>query len=394
MSLLIDPFKHALARALPAPGASAGANIAATVIADTSTPVPGGTGNFDFMTFPMASYGTVAFDGAGKGQQASLYSSTNGRLILALPVGAAIPSTGGNFTGFSMPAPAQQALLFVGTGSLGTDGVYVKSGEILKRVADTSTPVPSGSGNFKSFNGGIAFDVQGAIAFAATDSAGNLGVYASSFPAGGVAMIANSSTPIPGGSGTFDNFSSPSVNAYGAAFFASRTGNPPVGVGLYLSRNGALSILANTQTPVPGMGGTFSAFGAPEISGTSVAFHAQGTTGSDGIYLASGGSVSVVADLTTPVPGGSGTFQTFFLNDPSIDEKGNVAFLAGYESSKFGIFARVNGSLRRIITSDDTLNGKPLLYLGISTNQLSQGTLAFYAVTGPGVFGIYTLPVG
>lgn len=391
MSLLIDPFKHALARALPAPGA--GSSIAATVIADTSTPVPGGTGNFDFMTFPTASYGTVAFNGAGKGQASNLYSSTNGKLILALPVGAAIPSTGGTFTSFGMPAPAQEALLFVGLGSLGTDGVYVKSGEILKRIADTSTPVPSGSGNFKSFNG-IAFDVQGAIAFVGTDAAGNQGVYASSFPAGGVAMIANSSTPIPGGSGTFNYFYGPSVNAYGAAFFASRSGNPASGAGVYLSRNGVLNILASTKTPVPGMGGTFSAFGAPEIGGTAVAFHAFGTNGSDGVYLASGGSVSVVADLTTPVPGGSGTFQTFFMNDPSIDERGNVAFLAGYESNKFGIFARVNGALRRVITSDDTLNGKSLLYLGISTNQLSQGTLAFYAVTGPGVFGIYTLPVG
>jgi hypothetical protein len=392
MSLLIDPFKHALARTLPAPGA--GAPIAATVIADTSTPVPGGAGNFDFMTFPTTNYGTVAFNGAGKGQQASLYSSTNGKLILALPVGAAIPSTGGTFTGFGMPAPAQQALLFTGSGSLGTEGVYVKSGEILKRIADTSTPAPSGSGNFQSFNGGLAFDVQGAIAFVGTDAAGNLGVYASSFPAGGVAMIANGSTPIPGGSGTFNYFSSPSVNAYGVAFFASRTGNPPAGVGLYLSRNGVLNTFASTKTPVPGMGGTFSAFGAPMIAGTSIAFHAQGTNGSDGIYLGTGGSVSVVADLTTPVPGGSGTFQTFFLNDPSMDERGNVAFLAGYESNKFGIFARVNGSLRRVITSDDTLNGKPLLNLGISTNQLSQGLLAFYAVTGPGVFGIYTLPVG
>ena len=43
------------------------------------------------------------------------------------------------------------------------------------------------------FNGGIAFAVQGAIAFAATDAAGNQGVYVSSFPGGGIAMIANAS---------------------------------------------------------------------------------------------------------------------------------------------------------------------------------------------------------
>jgi hypothetical protein len=392
MSLLIDPLKYALARPHPAPGT--GFNITATVIADTSTPVPGQAGNFDFLTYPVTSHGTVAFLGAARDQQQSIYSSTNGKLTLALPAGAPIPSTGGTFTGFSLPVPSQQALLFVGAGSLNTLGLYVKSGEILRRIVDTFTPVPSGVGNFTSFAGnGIAFDVQGAIVFVGTDKAGNQGIYSSSFPGGGAFVVANSSTRIPGGSGTFDNFAFAAVNAYGIAFFGGQSANP-VSSGLYLSRQGSLSLLANAQTAVPGMGGTFNGFGTPVIAGTSVVFHAKGTNGSDGIYMASGSSLSVIADQTTPVPGGSGTFQSFFMNDPSIDERGNVAFLAGYETNKFGIFARVNGSLRRILTSDDTLNGKPVMNLGISTNQLSQGLLAFYALTSPGVFGIYSLPVG
>ncbi|HET7468680.1 MAG TPA: hypothetical protein VFJ81_03360, partial [Gemmatimonadales bacterium] len=315
MSFLSNRSPHILTGAEPAP--SAGAALPATVIANTSTPVPGGAGNFTFMTYPLASYGTVAFNGAGKDQPSNLYSSTSGRLVLALQVGTPIPSTGGKFTDFGMPVPAQQALLFMGSGSLGTSGLYVKSGEILQRIADTNTPVPSGSGNFKSFNGGIDFDVRGAIAFAATDAAGNQGVYASAFPSGGVAMVANSSTPIPGGSGTFNTFTSPSVSDYGVAFFASRTGSPPAGVGLYLSRNGALNTLANYQTAVPNTGGTFSGFGAPTIGGSAVAFHAIGSNGSQGIYLWRNGTLSVVADLTTPVPGGSGTFQVFFNDDPS-----------------------------------------------------------------------------
>jgi hypothetical protein len=392
MSLLLNRSPHILTGSESAPGA--GAPLPATVIANTSTPVPKGVGNFSFMSFPLTSYGTVAFVGAGKDQPSNLYSSSGGQLVLALPLGAAIPSTGGKFTGFGMPVPAQQALLFTGSGSLGTQGVYVKSGEILKAIADTNTPVPSGSGTFKSFNGGIDFDVRGAIAFAANDAAGNPGVYASAFPTGGIAMVANSSTPIPGGSGAFNNFSSPSVSDYGVAFFASRTGSPPAGVGLYLSRNGALKVLANTQTPVPNAGGTFSAFGAPALGGSSVAFHAIGTNGSQGIYLSDGGSVSVVADLTTPVPGGSGTFQVFFNDDPSIDENGNVAFCAGYNQTQYGIFARVNGTLKRIVTTEDTIGGQQVSYTGTTTNQLSQGILAFYVVTGPGVFGNYTLPVG
>lgn len=393
MSLLIDPYKHALARPVISGAPATGADIQPTVIASTSKAVPGGVGNFDFMTYPQISYGTVAFQGAGKDQPQNLFSSTGGQLVLAVSQGATIPSTGGRFTGFGMPIPAQQMLLFRGVGSQGTDGLYVKSGEILRRIADTSTPVPSGSGNFKVFNSFAAFDSRGSIAFVATDSAGNPGVYASSFPTGGVAMIANASTPIPGGSATFNSYESPTVSDYGVAFFASRMGHPAVGAGLYLSRGGSLNVIANTQTAVPNLGGTFSGFGAPTIAGPMVAFHAIGSSGSDGIYAWRGGSVSVVADLATPVPGGPGTFQGFLNSDPSIDENGNVAFRAGYAQTETGIFVRVNGTLKRIITTQDTLGGKPILYLGLSTNQLSQGTVTFYALTGPGVFGNYTLPV-
>lgn len=390
MSLLIDPYKYALA--CPASSPEAGAPITATVIADTSTPVPGHAGTFDFLTYPTVSFGSVAFLGAARNQDQSLYSSTNGRLSLAVAANSPIPSTGGRFTGFTLPVPAQEAMLFIGSGSQNTLGLYVKSGEILRRIVDTYTPVPSGVGNFTGFAGnGISFDVQGAIAFMGTDSAGNQGVYASSFPGGGVSVVANGSTRIPGGTGAFNNFLFTAVNAYGTVFFGGGLGNQS---GLYLNRQGALSVLANGQTAVPGMGGTFNGFGEPVMAGTSVVFHARGTNSSDGIYQAGGGSVSVIADVTTPVPGGSGTFQTFFMNDPSVDERGNVAFLAGYETNKFGIFARINGSLRRIITSDDTLNGGPLMSLGISVNQLSQGLLTFFSLRSPGVFGIYSLPLG
>jgi hypothetical protein len=392
MTQLIDPFKRSLTpRHTPTPEAL-GARVEATVIAGTTTPVPQGQGNFDFLTFPQVSSVLVAFQGAGKGQPQNLYTSAGGKLALALAVGAAIPSTGGKFTGFGLPTPAQGAIAVVGVGSQGTAGVYVKSGELLTRIADTTTPVPGGAGSFTSFRE-IDFDAQGAIAFAGTDASGAFGVYASSFPGHPpVGRIADTRTPIPGSAGSFDFFGNPTVSDAGVAFFA-HAANSPAGTGLFFATGGALRAVASLKTPVPNAAGTFNGFGSPVMSGDTVAFHAEGTNGSDGIYTQTGsGPLAVVADLATPVPGGQGTFQSFSLNDPSIDGA-NVAFLANYETNKFGIFARVQGKLVRVLTSDDTLNGAGILNLGISLNQLSQGVLAFYAVTGPGVFGIYTLPL-
>jgi hypothetical protein len=392
MTRLIDPLKRSLTpRHTPSPEAL-GAEVQATVIASTTTPVPQGQGNFDFLTFPQVSSVLVAFQGSGKGQPQNLYTSAGGKLALAIPVGAAIPSTGGKFTGFGLPTPAQGAIAFVGVGSQASEGVYVKSGELLTRIADTTTPVPGGAGNFASFRE-LDFDAQGAIAFAGTDASGAFGVYASSFPGHPpVDRIADTRTPIPGSAGSFNFFGNPTVSDAGVAFFAGSV-NSPAGTGIFFGTGGALRAIANLKTPVPNAAGTFNGFGSPVMSGATTAFHARGTNGSDGIYTQTGsGPLAVVADLDTPVPGGQGTFQSFSLNDPSIDGA-NVAFLANYETNKFGIFARVQGKLVRVLTSDDTLNGAGILNLGLSLNQLSQGVLAFYAVTGAGIFGIFTLPV-
>lgn len=395
MTQLIDPYKRYLApRGLAAhEGVHAGAPLPAKVIANTSTLVPQGQGTFDFLTYPQAGTGTVAFNGAGKGQPSNLYQTIDGQLRLALAIGTPIPSTGGSFTGFSMPVPAQSALAFIGQGSRGTSGIYVKSGEVFVRIADTSTPVPGGSGSFTRFDA-LDFDTRGSIAFVGADAKGALGVYAGNFPLQQpIRLIANSQTPIPGGGGTFDNFSSPAVTESGVSFFASRTGHPPAGVGIYVSQNGVLRDAATTNTPVPDATGTFYGFGAPAMAGGTVTFHAIGTAGSDGIYAQTGsGKVSVVADLNTPVPGAAGRFQTFFSDDPSIDGD-TVAFCAGYSQTQYGLFARVKGKIVRVVTTEDTINGQRVIYTGLTTNQLGGGVLAFYVVTGPGIFGIYTLPV-
>jgi hypothetical protein len=293
-----------------------------------------------------------------------------------------------------MPVPAQSAFAFIGAGSHRTSGIYVKSGEILTRIADTSTPVPGGAGSFSQFLA-LDFDPSGALTFVAADATGALGVYLTSFPQQQpIKVLANAQTPIPGGGGNFDNYSGPAVTAAGVAFFASRIGHPPAGVGIYVSSGGTLRPVATTKTPVPGAGGTFTGFGAPAMSGSTVVFHAIGTAGSEGIYAQSGsGAVSVVADLNTPVPGAAGTFQAFFNDDPSIDGD-TVAFCAGYSQTQYGLFARVKGKIVRVVTTEDTIGGQRVQYTGLTTNQLGGGLLAFYVVTGPGVFGNYTLPVG
>src|SRR5690349_18389007 len=84
--------------------------------------------------------------------------------------------------------------------------------------------------------------------------------------------------------------------------------------------------IADTATPIPGGTGSFSAFqfDSATIKDRDVVFVGVGANGQMGIYLARGAQLTVVADLRTLVPGGSSTFTSF---GEAVFDGTNVAFL-------------------------------------------------------------------
>jgi hypothetical protein len=110
---------------------------------------------------------TVAFYGAGSGGQQGIYLQN--RLIPGDPIRIAdlntpIPNGSGNFLSFagepaiptdplipSDPTISGDNVVFYGAGSGGQRGIYVLINSLRLRVADTSTAIPGGSGNFTGF---------------------------------------------------------------------------------------------------------------------------------------------------------------------------------------------------------------------------------------------------
>ena len=94
-------------------------------------------------------------------------------------------------------------------------------------------------------------------------------------------------------------------------------------------------LAAGFSTPIPGGSGNFIAFpNAPSLSGDSVAFVGNGAGGAQGIYAKFGviAPPQRIADLTTPIPSGSGNFTSFYPGDPRIPGEptvsgNNVAFV-------------------------------------------------------------------
>ena len=98
------------------------------------------------------------------------------------------------------------------------------------RIADTSTPIPSGTGNFTLFSQSPSID-GGDVAFLGfgDPSFTQQGIYST---VGGLNAVANTSTAIPSGTGNFTFFgNNPSISGGDVAFTGGRAGQ----LGVYTS---------------------------------------------------------------------------------------------------------------------------------------------------------------
>ena len=115
--------------------------------------------------------------------------------------------------------------------------------------------------------------------------------------------VVDTSTPIPGGLGNFTYFlyGSPppyTVNGDNVAFHA---GGESEQDGIYLFKGTTLIKVADTNTPIPGGSENFAYFSTPVVSGGNVAFWGSNAE-QEGIYLFNGTTLSKVADTNTPNP--------------------------------------------------------------------------------------------
>lgn len=135
-----------------------------------------------------------------------------------------------------------------------------------------------------------------------------------------------------GGDGAFEFLRAPAIDGQDVAFVHYRLSVPVGFEGVYKYVDGARSCVARTGvTAIPGGTGAYTAFGGGvSISAGVVAFVGHGSDGQQGIYT-DPGSLVLVADLTTTVPGGGIPFTACdapWLTDGEIVFRGTSA--AGY----------------------------------------------------------------
>jgi hypothetical protein len=367
---------------VPAPWAQPSISIRFTIVADTSTAIPGGPGT-NFINFLRA----PSIDDDGN-------------------------------------------VAFIGWDNTGLEGIYTWDGTNHNKVADTNTPVPGIGGTFASFRtlaagqsgaygkasidkGNVAFlattnlppaqppdkgifftNADGALELVALgdDAVGNFGHTTLSVPwldsekvaylgretlSGGVAgdvkintfdtgtnttttVIKSSDIP----SDTLDAFHQPSLGGGGITVETS-IGNKDLAIISGGSLDTVIEVATLNQTGRAWIGGTavpgktgvqFRNFGHMPVldANGGIVFFGQGTDSLDGIYKRVGGSLDVVADTNTLIPGGGGaTFASFGTQVATAD--GSVVFLGFNSAGGGGLYMDVGGTLTKIIELNDII---------------------------------------
>jgi hypothetical protein len=362
-----------------------------TKIVDTDTPIPGGVGTFDWLGAPALADGNVGFGGGGVTPLGcivgdGLYYYQKGKISVVADGCTDMPDCPCpiQFVGFSQPALGGGATTFSGAAAYGgcyCRGIYTRAkNSDLDILADWSTPDPAGCGYLSEFFY-VSRCGQG-VGFSAFTSGYCHAIYRSPSPLL-IELVANYDTPIPSGTGDFSAFGFNPTIGWGLIAFTGGTEDRSQW-GVYLANVGIIRI-ANLTTPVPGSTGTFTDFSdRPSTDGGCVAFHARiegnQRVGDPGIYTNLGGTLRVVADLNTPIPGGVGNFTDFTaFYGPGIDG-GRIAFRGLGAGGQEGVYCESNGQLFKVVDLNTKLApGVTLTNLAIDEQCLDGRRLGFAA---------------
>ncbi len=303
------------------------------------------------------------------------------------------------FGGFSLDG---DTVVFQGSGFRGNvsqlglvGGVYQANSGNVGVVANTSTPIPGRAGNFQSSNVGRPSADGGQIAFCVQ----NFGVYATT--ASGLVVVEDDATPIPGGVGNFLGQCAPdnvSLDAGDVVFTAAVPVGPFNTFAIFKTVGGVEGTLVpvvDTETPVPGSAEDFGGLANPVLSDGNVVFWGRtASTLRDGIYTTVGGSLRVVADHNTPVPGGTGNFVGFASNAGLSIAGNRIAFLGYGEGGSRGIYIWDAGVIQKLIDSGDSIDERNVLLLDFNSEGFSGSAIVFVAnFAGDFLQGVYVAPV-
>ncbi len=268
-------------------------------------------------------------------------------------------------------------LTFGAANLTGLGSVYKRTNGTGYLVANNSTLIPDGTGSFTAFDRKLGLS-DGDVVFSGEGSSGQFGVYSDS---SGLNKIMNGSTLVPGETFYFTDADLPSIHYGDIAFRGVSSG----GNGVYLYDGSTISVIADYDTTIPPANTAyFDTIVGLAYSNGYTAFIGADSSGNYGIYLDNGSSLICIADYDTAIPGGTGNFTWF--KKVQVDSNGNVVFGGDGSSRQRGIYkySRNTSTLSLIADRDTTLPGISSVYSSVGYPSYDGSNVAFFGIIDRG----------
>ncbi|MBI1852189.1 MAG: hypothetical protein HYR85_17755 [Planctomycetes bacterium] len=338
-----------------------------TRIADTQTAVPGGSGTFTLFADSRAlEGGKVAFIAYDSASGSGVYSFQNGVLSVVADTHTGVPGTASTFTVFFDVAIDGPYAAFTagwpgpggGCAFAGSEGIFARrfqGGAIVAIATSLSSPQ-------HCFHG---IDVEGGVVAVAggVNRVDLIHNHSESIMAlrriGQPLVVLDTTTPSPSG-GTIVGYDQDiSIRGRGLLFTEILPNTSGAVAGIYTIRNDGLGphLVADRATPVPGGTGSFNNFAGVDWDGGEVAFVGRNAGNAAALYAGTSPSdLRVLVDTSTRVPGETANFGG--ISNPIAYEGGVTVFSGFWSGSRTGLFTAQGGVIRSILKKSDVLDGR------------------------------------
>ncbi len=296
----------------------------------------------------------------------SLLQYKNGALTVALNESGGFPG-GGDIQGLQV-APAGDVVYVVPSHASGASTsnfdalVRYSGGAPTVLIANSDTIMNKGSLTLTRFSS--ASGANGAVAF--TGVIGAFSHYMFKYSGNNHTLVAQESvTVMPGATDKFGSMAIPSLSPDGRVFFYGTNGKSGAALrtGRYVAHNGALSVVFDSETTMPGSTEKFNGSGTTRFffspDGAHVAVAATGVGSRQGLYRFESGA------LTTLIDSSHATYVDFDAEDDHVvvTNDGTVYFYAREGNRNDIVRVPRGGALETFYRGDATLHSPSRLWL-------------------------------
>ncbi len=292
----------------------------------------------------------------------SIYVKSASGLKSLLKLGEEVPAMPSHFTGFANASTNSQGVsAFIGMyGDPDGKGLFLIEGGKLRLICRSGQTVGNGiEGTFSEHYYPTQINERNEVAFLAR--VGEKSAIFVSRPKG-VELITIAGKPAPIKDANFSGFGmrAPAINDKGDVAFVGFFDGPNAGRGLFTRGAGPIKIVAKVGDKIGDTNYAFSDFLSPAINNRGdIAFIGKFGGRSTGIFLATAKGIEMIAAVDQPVPGGAKDETFNNLNQPSLNDRGEVVFMAQTKSSEglnIGIFMRdEKGALKPLVKRGDKM---------------------------------------